>query len=382
MSEGRAFQEQYDALLAQFLRPLLEGGTARVGDPIAPAALAHFELAAASDAEVEHAVADALDAHLRALLPARRVPWPEPGALALACALHDLAFATDPSLDRPFARGARATVARWAAAHAARAGQPRTRGQALVRHALVDRFLLVRRRDVIVRNWAYSWRFLGRPVPPRYLAWRAVRRVKTSEQMRDLGAVLADAPDALGLPAVVRAVFAASPLTSLLGVHGAPAPAFDAASAAVLSDRALRGAVVRAHAADPHRAARLFGRALAQALALPSASARVVLEFVHELHVACLLGRDAVAPPIEDRATADLAALLPACALTEPGRALVGLHALDPRDQRLVEVAAQRTASQLPAESRGLAEALVAHALGAPDPRALSSVSVRPEVRP
>jgi hypothetical protein len=382
MNEARALQEQYDALLARFVRPLLEGGTARVGDPIAPAALAHFEMASCSDTEVEHAIADALASHVGELLPARRLPWPERGAIALACALHDLAFVSDPSLDRLFARGARRIVAQWVAAHAANAGLPRSRGQVLVRHALAERFLALRRRDVVVSNWAYTWRFHGRPVPPKYLSWKAIRRVRTRQSTLDLAAVLAAAPAELDLPNLAGAVLARSPLTPLLATPGAPPPSFDLAAAAVLSDRALRGAVVRAHAADPIRAARLFGRVLSTALVLPPAAAGAVVVFLHELQVACLLARDPTAPPVEDAATAGLAALLPACALTEAGRALVGFDALDPRDARRVVLAAQRISSQLPAQAAALARSLLAHATGADAHRLAVCADAFPYDRP
>ncbi len=346
MSEAQRIQEVVDTFLREFLRPLLTGGTVRLARAIAPAVLDAATLSASTDADSDFALREALHDAAADFVPPRPLVWPDRDAMALAIACHNLALLTDPMLDRAFARGARATIAEYIETLTASAAPVRTRGSALIRHAIVARFLTLARTDTIVRNWAYTYRFYGRAVPARFTAWKGVRRVRTETQRKPLEELLGALPPALSAPELRAAIIAQSPVTRIL--QSDPSTfRVDATIAAVLSDQALRGGLVRALLDEsPARAAEAIGAALLhQGATLRSGSGsepaliRATLLFAFELQATALLGRGApisVGTPESFAAVAAFAALIG----TAEGGELAELRSLDPDDLRVLRNAA------------------------------------------
>jgi hypothetical protein len=352
VSDARKLQLRYDALLAGFVRPLLAGGTVELGQAIAPGAIAYFEHARSSDLGVEEAIFDALHRAAAGVAPLSTTPWPSRDLLLMAMAAHNLALATDPALDRAFARGALPRILAWV--------------DALARHALVAPFAALRRRDVVARTWAYTYRFDGRPVDGSALTRPLFGSFKTEDTLRPLGALL-DALDArLGLESRGRltALLARSPLSQLLGVEGAGELRFGLGGLSVLSDDRLRGGVARAlvEGGEASAAARL-GRALGDRRLheAPPALLGRALALCLEVHLTATLDGSSVSEradldlrdPDVARYVATLAALL-----DDPGTR-DELIALEVRDRERLEARLWRLSSSLSGANREEAGALV-----------------------
>ena len=346
MSEARRIQEVVDPFLREFLRPLLTGGTVRLGRAIAPGVLDAATLSASTDADSDDALLGALHDSAAELVPTRPLIWPDRDAMALALACHNLALLSDPMLDRAFARGARTTIAEYTEALTASAAPVRTRGSALIRHAIVARFLSLARTDTVVRNWAYTYRFYGRAVPARFTAWKGVRRIRTETQQKPLDELLGALPPALSALELRAQIVARSPVTRIL-LSDPATFRVDHTIAAVLSDPVLRGGLVRALLDDsPARAAEAIGSALLHhGATLRSGSGsepaliRATLLFAFELQATALLGRGAplsVGTPESFAAVAAFAALVG----TAEGAELGALRGLDPDDLRVLRNAA------------------------------------------
>jgi hypothetical protein len=377
-------QQRVDAFLRDFLQPLLAGGTARLGRALGPSHLDAATLATGSDASVEHALHATLAASASELLPPRAVRWPDRGAVALALAAHDLALLGDPLLDRAFARGARAVLAGFVRALLGHAGPVHTRDTALVRHAIVGQARQLVRTDVTVRNWAYTEHFQGRPVPPRFTAWRTLRRVRTSAQTLSLRETLTALPPELGAPALFDALVAASPLTYAL--TAAPASfRVDDALAPLLLDPALRGAIVRARLADdPIRAGECAGTALlalrdARPDAATPSRTRIALTFAYELQATALLGRGSPLPLASPEATAAAAAFA-ALVGSADGIALVGVDLLRTSDAYVLREAAIDARHRVGEDAFHAALAQVR--VAAPPPTSIPDLSLAPEASP
>jgi hypothetical protein len=346
VTDARHTQEVVDAFLRGFLRPLLTGGTVHVGRALAPGVLEAAALSASTDPDSDAAVLLALHESAAELAPTRHLTWPDRDAIALALACHDLAVLSDPMLDRAFARGARKTIAGYVRTLTESAAPARTRGAALLRHALVSRFLLLERTDTTVRNWAYTYRFFGRPVPGRFTAWKTVRRVRSESSQTTLLDVLTALPAELEAPALLDALLARSPVTRIL-LCDPGTFRVDWALASVLGDGPLRGGLVRALLErDMARAGEAVGAALlAQAAALRSGKGsepplvRAALVFAFELQATALLGRDSALAGTTPAAIAAIAAFA-ALVGTPEGAELSGVRALDPDDLRTLRDAA------------------------------------------
>lgn len=346
MTEATRTQAVVDHFLRDFLRPLLTGGTVHLGRAIAPGVLEAAALSASTDADTDDAILTALHDAAAELVPTRHLSWPDRDALALALACHDLALLTDPMLDRAFARGARKTIAGFVHTLAAGTAPVRTRGGALLRHAVLSRFLTLARTDTVVRNWAYTYRFYGRPVPGRFTAWKAVRRVKSESRRQTLDEMLTALPTELQARQLLAEIIDSSPLTRIL-LADPQTFRVDRSVASVLSDGALRGGLVRALlATDARRARDASGAALLeQSASLRSGAAsapaliRAALVFAFELQATALLGRDA---PLAADAVDGIAAVAAFAALvgTPEGAELSGARLLDPDDLRALRSAA------------------------------------------
>lgn len=289
--EAREIQERFEAFAAGFLRPLLEGGPAVVGKPLSPGMLDSFALSRPADTEVDRAIYDALHSAASDITLVRAIPWPSRGLAAVAMASHDLIAVTDPTLDRWLARKSRAEMIAWVDWLLEQAGEPRTRGDALARHAVVSRVIDMRRKDVTVKTWAYTHRFFGRPVPKRVVAMPKVRFVKQQRAETPLLELWNELDSELGTAARVRTLLARSPVTELLRTDLAPTPSFGVATLAVLSDDLLRNGLARELVRQGDAPAAPIGRALRQ-LAEQRPPPRLLyyaLALCWEMHVIALL---------------------------------------------------------------------------------------------
>ena len=336
MSEAHEMQARFDALAAEFLRPLLEGGTAVVGRPLSPGMLEHFAHARPSDDATDRAVYAALHAAASDVAPVRVLPWPDRGLAAVIMACHDLLAATDPELDRWLARKSRDQILEWVDWLIMQAGPPRTRGAALARHAVVSRVLAMRRRDVTVRSWAVTYWFRGRPVPKNVVSMPRLRRVRQEETEREVVDIVSQLDADLRTRERLRALVARSPVTELLSTGRFPELRFGTASLAVLSDDVVRNGVAGALARQGDRIASPFGRAIRELAAThpPPELLYIALALALEVHVISVIdghGGDVVGfeAPADDDARL-FAAVLPAM-LGAPDD-LAPLLELDPGD--------------------------------------------------
>ncbi len=326
----------FESFASAFLRPLLVGGEARTTRALPPGLLDPFAQASSSDPEVAEALSDGVLSAAAEIAPIGTVPSPDRGAMALVMAAHDLALVTDPMLDRVVARRARPKVVEWAATLAEAIGPPRTRGEALHRHVWFDRFLALEREDTVVRNWAYTYRFYGRPPPANVVALPRLRFVRQEHNRVGLLELIDADEDGLGLRSLLDGLLARSPVTQLLRWRRLRRPRLGAAALACLSDARLRAGVahqlVRAGTEGIEAA---FGFALRElhAQGAPPSHLRVALSFVAELQLLELVDpRTEPAPPepLESDDARLYAAVLPALVSVDPAAAL---NTLAPSDR-------------------------------------------------
>ena len=280
-------------------------------------------------------------------------------------ALHDLVALTDPTLDRTFSRGAFPQVYEWVDALIACIEVPRTRGEALCRHVVLSRGLELQREDTVVKNWAYTYRFYGRPPPTNVVAMprlRFVREEKTRQPLDVMAGTfgraelpVGDAPalDATGEAATsmrLRDLLSRSPITELLRSELSPDLQFGQASLSVLSDSKLRHGIVQAIVErGTARVAQPFGHALRllSALAPPPEYLATALTFLVEMQILEVMDERAGHRPRDEPAVGDeelFAAVLPALLRTSgPMRHLV---ALEEPDMRRIRERAEERAQQ------------------------------------
>ncbi|MEO0324901.1 MAG: hypothetical protein AAF447_18200, partial [Myxococcota bacterium] len=254
-------------------------------------------------------------------------------------------------LDRAFARGARPKILGYADALLDEVHPPRTRGEALARHAFVARLLAVVREDTVVKSWAATYRFYGRPPPGNVVAAPKLRFVREDRTRSPLPGLLvsSDEAEALRLGPRLRTLLTRSPLTELLHPELAPDLVFGQAALAVLSDPSLRYGLAQALVLEgTGRVAQPFGHALRKLSALgpPPAYLRAALSFIAELLVLEVLDERAGHTPKDEPAVGDeelFSAVLPALVTYEgPLSTLVDLTTVD---RAAVERRAERLAT-------------------------------------
>ncbi|HJK92761.1 MAG TPA: hypothetical protein RMH85_19955 [Polyangiaceae bacterium LLY-WYZ-15_(1-7)] len=315
-------QELYEEFVTGFLHRLFTGGEAEVTRALPPTLLQHFQLASASDPQIEHENLVWVHRIASEIAPVDAVPFPEPGAIAIAMAGHDLALLTDPRLDRMFARGARPQIHAWARTLLGAVAPPRTRGEALARHAVLDRILELEREDTVVKNWAYTYRFYGRPPPANVVAMPKLRFVREQKSRKTLIELWKESEE-LDLWPTARALLARSPVTELLRPDLAGELVFGTASLNVLSDAGLRHGVAQAIVLRGTGAvAQPFGHALRMlhALGPPPEYLYAAIAFLAELQILEVLDERAGHRPKDEPAVGDeelFAAVLPALFLHE-----------------------------------------------------------------
>jgi hypothetical protein len=352
MSDATKISQRYEEVMAGFLRPLLEGGEVVVGRPLTPGMLEHFALARPTDMEVDRAIFDKLHEAASELAPVRAVPWPDRGLAAVTMAAHDLVATTDPSLDRAFARGARMRMLEFIDWLLDEAGPPATRGAALARHAVVSRVIELARTDVVVKNWAYTYRFFGRPVPKRVVAMPRVRWVRSTETRVSIRELWTALNEELPVLSRVDALVARSPVTQLLRTDLTPSLRLGTAALAVLSDDLVRSGIARELVAQGGAVMAPLGHALhdLHAQGAPPRLVYYALALVFEAHIVAILDARAGTEPVFRRPTDPFAALF--CAVLP---AMVGapddlgaLLELDPDDLAVVRARAGALDSELP----------------------------------
>ncbi len=366
MSDASKIGARYEEVMATFLRPLLEGGDVLVGRPLTPGMLDHFSLARPSDGDVDRAIFDRMHGLASEIAPVRAIPWPDRGIAAVVMAAHDLVAITDPALDRAFARSARGRALEYVDWLVERAGPPETRGATLARHAIVSRTLELARTDVVVKNWAYTYRFFGRPVPPRVVAMPRVRMVRSTQNQVSVVDLFRKLPGELDAWSRIEALVARSPVTQLLRTDLSAKLVIGTAALAVLSDDIVRSGVARELVRAGSAVMSSYGEALST-LAANRAPPRLVfylLALVVEAHLIAVLDARAGTEPVfgqpADPAAALFCAVLPA--IVGAPDDLGALLELDPDDLAAVRARAGILDRQVPAASTALAVEIVDYA--------------------
>jgi hypothetical protein len=242
----QTFGELFHGFSVGWLAPVMSGTPAQATRALPPHALDTFALSRPTDAEADRALYEAFHRLAAHVAPVGTLPYPDRGTWALGMAAHNLATLTDPLLDAMFRRSSRAVVRDWADQLIAAAGDPQTRGEALMRFALVKRVQALQREDRVIKNWAYTYRYWGRAAPANVVALPRVRFVRETVSQTPL-APFWGTPDAdselFALHGSMQALVARSPLTTLTELADTPGFAFTPATLSVLSDPALRHGV-------------------------------------------------------------------------------------------------------------------------------------------
>jgi hypothetical protein len=285
----RKIQERFESFVREFMVPVMIGGRVELGRVVTPGMLDAFALSRTSDVALDRTIVDALQRFGAEIAPMRSIPWPDRGLSALAMACHCLAFVTDPALDRAGSRGARKRVLEFVEWFVEAAGAPSTRGQALVRHAFLSRFLESRREDVTASNWGFTHRYLGRPMPEGFFTKpRWVEVASNATPIFDLWQRLD--PELVAELSLDR-LLARSPVTALLRFDLLAEVSFGTAALAVLSDDLVRNGIARALVGAGTRAMKPLGRALKSFYAEqpPPSLLYYPIALVYEMHVIAAL---------------------------------------------------------------------------------------------
>lgn len=361
-------QASYDALVEGFLLPLVEGGEVHLGRPIGPGCAAFFAGAVPTSEDARLRIFSALVRGGDEITGLDCVPFPGFALVALATAAHDLLAITDPALDRVFARGARTTILAWTDRWLELVPAPETRGDAVARHVILEPVLALRRKDTVVKNWAYTYRFFGRRVPANVTALPKIRFVRTFESLTDLRALFTGEKQdpALALDQRFRTLVSRSPVTELLHADELGGFRFGLALLSCLADDALRSGLARKVAEREGALSPCLGAALAAPeLRAEPALLGVALRFVVELHL--VLALDGVTKVREGGSLGGGAALVAAVLLgaLEEETALSLFRTLDDDDRIALQRRAEALRGAVPEDARREASTLLELAAGA-----------------
>lgn len=351
----RKLNAAYDVLVRDFLAPLCSGEVAQVGRPIAPGVVSYFGQTQSTSERAEFQIHDGLHRAASEIARVDALPWRSSDFMGMVVAAHNLLFLTDPALERLFARGARPVVLGWIDELLERVRAPSTRGDALARYALTRYFMRIRRRNTTVKNWAYTYRFFGRPVPPNVTALPQIRLVHQEHVDVEVLSIFSDMDESteLALSKRVRDLIARSPLTELAEPNRFAPLQFGDANTRVLADRALRGGLARqVAAAGEWKSARTFGQALSvsEPIQREPRALGVVLRFLVEIQITASLGarNELRLPETLDAASARYAAILPAWFDGAQGEA--ELQTFDADDRARLERRIQKVHRLVPRE--------------------------------
>ena len=318
MAQDAKIGELYEEFIKDFLLPLFAGGEAHAVRALPPGLLETFAYSTPSDTDVEFDLQSHMLRAASEIAPLDALPENDFGAMGMAMALHNLGAITDPMLDRTFSRGSIKTIRAWIDAIIAAIPPPRTRGEALSRHVIAERALLFQREDTVVKNWAYTYRFYGRPPPANVTAMPKLRFVKQQKSRKGIVDILEEGIDDESLLGVLTELIARSPVTQLLNLDLYPRMVFGLATLAVLSDPGLRSGIVQALIkTGTSSVAQPLGHALRElsAVGAPGEYLHVALAFLAELQVLEVLDERAGHIPISEPAVGDeelFTAVLPA----------------------------------------------------------------------
>lgn len=310
--------ELYEEFIKDFLLPLFAGGEAHAVRALPPGVLETFAYSTPSDTDVEFDLQTYMLRAASEIAPLDALPANDFGAMGMAMALHNLGAITDPMLDRTFSRGSIKTMRAWIEAIIDSIPPPRTRGEALSRHVIAERALQFEREDTVVKNWAYTYRFYGRPPPANVVAMPRLRFVKQQKSRREILDILEEGIDDESLLGLLKELIARSPVTQLLNLQLYPQLVFGLATLAVLSDPGLRSGIVQALVkTGTSGVAQPLGHALRElsAVGAPGEYLHVALLFIAELQVLEVLDERAGHIPVAEPAVGDeelFAAVLPA----------------------------------------------------------------------
>lgn len=201
--------------LDSFVRPLVAGGTMKVGRPVTMAEVDNFENDLGHASEPLVAIDDARTSVLVDLVVRPPALVLERDELELAAALHNLLFLAHPSTDSWLVtKGARQKVLDTARAMASRPLSGHRR-RVLARHALLHNIFDVSRTDIKVSWWTGSAQFYGQEPPGRLTLWRSVRRVHEETSTVAYEQLLTSDE----VSPVVATLLRRSPITQLLANH-------------------------------------------------------------------------------------------------------------------------------------------------------------------
>ena len=203
--------------VAEFLLPLVRGGSLRVGRPLGPRAVARvmdLVARASRDPTEDEAESIAMLGAGRRAVAGRHLPIGGPPPLdevtvRLGAALHDLLALAHPDLAGPGIARRQEQIAQ-AALELASVGAPSSAREAANRHSLLARIPEIVRVDRTVRFWLGHQTFVGRTPPGRIMALPSLRRVRVDRASRGW---LRE----IGIPAVGRRAFLALNVASPLG---------------------------------------------------------------------------------------------------------------------------------------------------------------------
>lgn len=248
MSDAEKLQITFERFVREFVLPLLEGRTLSIGQPIGSGALAHFELAKLSDADVDDALSKVIAVRTRSLAHGV-VPAPlDRGALCLLLAGYNLAALADSSLDSWPASSATSKIGHWIARSLARVELPRTEGDVVLRHLAVDSLLNAFRTDVVLSNWGGTRVYRGRSAPAEPTLPRVF--FSRTESRQSLTEALSARSSSLDVTQLVRQLIALSPFTEIVKSHKLPSFRWSVATLGVLRSSALSDALARAIVAE------------------------------------------------------------------------------------------------------------------------------------
>ena len=298
MSDADKIHARFESFAVDFLSPLLAGGTLRTGEPLHAGMLPHFADARSSDFEHDQKTLLSFHNHASEYAPIAYMPYPDKGAMACAMACHNFAMLTDPQLDRAFTRGAAPKILEWTRGLIDAIPFPRSRGEVLARHIVLDRMRQSRRVDVVVKNWAYTYRFYGRSVPSNMTTLSSLRRVTQSHKEVDVFALARNntllAEDGFGLEHLLEKMISRSPRTELLNPVNDDFE-FSFATLSVLSDPRLRHSIAGIVASkNPGASSKRFGgalRKLSEVEGMPGNYLYIALALIADLHLLAILDK-------------------------------------------------------------------------------------------
>ena len=371
---GTKIQARFERFATHFLLPVVNGGDVVVGPPVTPGMLETFVLARPTDPDTRERFGLALRGSAASIAPIETVGWPRGGVIAVAMAAHNLLMVTDPRFIRWGSRRSRRLILDWVDWFLQEAGAPKTRDDALGRHAFVGRLLQLSRRDITAHNWAFTHQYFGRDLPTGFLT--KPRWVDIDNRERRFREIFETVDKEVHASLRVTMLLARTPLTQLLECTRVPQFDFTGAMLSLLADHVLRSGAARALTETGRTTMAPLGAALRRLIQpeVESRHLRPALSLIVEMHLIAILDARAAAEPVwSEPGSGDEAffcAVLPATLSTTVNFA----HQFSAVDQ----IALERWASKLArAVDRDVVTLLAKHAVAANAPAGATSPTIK-----